>query len=1775
MAPERERLYPSKIRYDQLRFLEGLQRYDFPNTREDWYDFALQQSGRRLLFETELSSDATQPENDVLNLQYFFVRLELHLRENKEDLPDYILLIHVPDRENQYRIATYLSMQEKFFPNLYIYVTDQSAGHMTSDTICRRLVPKRDYLRLLPLLRIHEEGLSYSALEDCRRGLSSTDVKKIYTEICDELDKESEKKRQNKEPSLKDKSGAEYELLKAEEDLEAAEEADASLSDETDAVMTPELVMDRENQKDISKEEQELLNICGGIIRKVFKLSGSADRHMDPEEKSTVVRALGEYTAERFGQINLMTQLLWMLSLYTLNKEKMLSPAQTTKVSPKELYLPELEKSFAYAKSFADGILQIVENSCTHTDAKSGYLSVRLHHVDLSAGESNLMEVVTTRRRLMKRYTSSGKKDCIEAIPKNRMKLLPDIPYYLEVNVIDDASYMDPASNKRRLRGITEVFLANQKKSSIRTLRDVFRYYPVTNTEENTLEDMYSEEDANCILDQLTCHYGLHVIQKVVTTNQGICVVRTPFRNPESAKDTGNDKSECFALFAEQSSQKAQKQVSAPDAKQDHLEDVCLIRDLGSQYRRYQGRTRGTEYQILLPMSSRIMAGAYTDKPQVPAPIELLDAEVLRWKSPVRQVSIDLEALLSGLDKDLGEESGAFDAQGKKKRASMIENFLQGEFQRIGASWDSDSYCVYLLNIGQIRGVKLELLAKGLFRYIARMEQRCNQSISDTKRMLLALYFSDETQMQAFIQIYSVFYSVDGHNDFMRGVQLALCQTAPGTGLPEVSIVLMGDDIRSARRTAEIFAYYHSESSLQVLPFLSYLTRSEADDVKVNTEEDEKIPAIFPFDLYLKDVPYDVSSQKAKENDYRISPELDCWFLRRIVQITQNNLRENGYGCKIPDVHVRLGSKMHIETFFEAELLFQNIGNMARFAFLAVKQLCSGYIPSEKPIFLVAYEDYSSILVQYVQKYISSILQQPEKVDYAIFLNQPEGHLRPSTHFQGLSLTEKLTFLGSAEVITLLPVGTTLSTIYTMRDSVLELVGELKSRVDEKQFFNFRYDPTGGEHNIVIILVADRQQEALVEQYWSCKKERVKPPRGGNRETIVITSPDGKTTAKAKYFIQVHASWHNHLDCIDDDGKSRVLVYVDTTSTVPNMIFPPLDVPSRGVSAFPQPSGDEFIRRFSFLEGCITYGHIKNGANHFLYDINAAKYCVQVENPCTEERRPRMTISQWLANLREKTSFVEPGAFNIVVSPLDMENAPFLQLAAEHLFSHSIRFLRIPIMDSRTDDIRTKFSFIARECREIRRKNIPINVYYVDNSIVTGNTFQRGRKLIQMLLQDAGDFRADTEVFRGVLLLINRSRMDTAASMVEDPEEYYRAYLHLAIPHYNTVQGICPGCRFYQRNQRMAESCSTNFLADEFCRLSEKYRLYDGREYEVTQRNTLRRSKVAFRQLCQWLYGTLKQKKGKSEDPEVKHAYETVCNIRRRTIREFLEKHGESCAENNELTALAGFLERKGSEFEEKYLQAMLSVTLEDLLEKEPEMEEAVVQLENIWVWHVLDEKAMLRAYCTHQAYCLLESEKVFKNGKISPEEIKKHLYQLLKAGQTLPLELSHDYPDEQRISYLKILSREYLANYYDIREQIADRMVGLLYALLDLESAEQDHKTLYPSDKAASQKDKSYPLLRYQLLLTLYQQLANLQVNVILKRDILNAANDKIKSLRKEYFTCMSKDSDQFLLCPVMPDSEQHVQFAKCIKWLSLSNDEENNCFLIQRELPLPRGPR
>ena len=226
---------------------------------------------------------------------------------------------------------------------------------------------------------------------------------------------------------------------------------------------------------------------------------------------------------------------------------------------------------------------------------------------------------------------------------------------------------------------------------------------------------------------------------------------------------------------------------------------------------------------------------------------------------------------------------------------------------------------------------KVEILAKMLYKYSAPDIDSKDSNKDD--RHLIAIDFDNKQYINEFVRIYAVFCDRFGSLTFENKViktQIALCNDG------KVRFVLCGEKLPNVRQTARLYTYYNSDASLEFVHTVGYLSRTEQEGAY------ESAP-MFPFDLYLDVCSENLSDEtsiQSYNNGKGSVDENKIWFVEHINQILDTDMSKRGYGCKISDIHISIGTKIHINTFYNAELLFHNYGNVCRFAYLIAR----GYI---------------------------------------------------------------------------------------------------------------------------------------------------------------------------------------------------------------------------------------------------------------------------------------------------------------------------------------------------------------------------------------------------------------------------------------------------------------------------------------------------------------------------------------------------------------------------------------------------------------------------------------------------------------------------------------------------------------------------------------------------------------------------------------------------------------------------------------------------------------
>lgn len=1728
---------------DLLERTRGAQYRVHQNTRAGWYNIgqlntAIQKDMyKEYLFMVDIPADPKDESNDVLNLQYYFVRTERALRTKRElgENAVFILLVTVHSQDDRFRVSSYLHLQSVYRTDMLFYIS--YSGHIYE--------PQKDLegiRRLCPLICVTKtktwNNLFYQNL---LKGAKLTERQIICCRdtAIKVLQTESGKKYQG---SDKD------DLMTSNEGGGTGDEALAQ--DDTDNNKKQRSRLQNLIKSEEFKTKDQRINLqiitANYLMEGFCKIKGVKGKPLQVKEKCILINEVCDYILQRNEPLTLLGQLIWFLYIYYIQDSNEFIEwdhgADKDKIHITRY--DRLEKSYMDSMEYTDGILQLLENSCQHTQSGVGYLSIRVHYVDKNGcPEGELTDVAASRSRLINRYShgfveNSGED---EYFPR-RMVIDDSIPYYFELRVIDDATYYDKNNgengNTVRARGIVEMYGLNNELSSDKWPYLYSIFGRLTEDEEQNYGKL--EEPSESLLNKITHHYGVRLLQKITLRNRGRFMVVTP------GKDAGF--TDIYSACDELALPGKQK-PTVHDGKELRNGDVILYRNVGWKQITRRETCRSTEYQIILPLSYR-WKDTGEDKSihfqPTPLPIDLYALKKGISYIPTTEHCLAdefgpvfAENPYFTYSDDLPYEEVTSDELSKEK--IKITSALSRQLRNMLAD-ENDINKIHVLNFSTLSGTQLELSTKALFRYIG--EQKLSSPVDGADgRMLFAVCFDHVLQAREFIMNYSVFYDELGVNPFMENVQIAVCTIKESTAndadsadaLPEVNFLLTGTSLSTSWKTAETFAFYNSNRTLSLLPQLQYLS-DNSFWVRTTRKSPEAVAA-FPFDIYLRGMPKgpekDNSRERQEPEQARAAstekphepPDVlpadfwDCWFLEHMVNLIKGNVQASDMGCMIKGVHVRLGSRMHIEDFYEAELLFQNISVVNRFAYMIVQAILKNRPRAQAPLLIVGYENYSTILLEYVVDFLA---QCGKEAAYGLYGYDVEGKgkFNPSA---ALNMKGKV-FWDNCQVITIYPIGTTLSTIYRMVDSV-----HIGRRVNP--YMNF-----------CILLIGDKNEEHTLRKKFWIKEEEKKQRRTQSQERgqetgsrfppalMICKDKDQREEMYVNYFLEAKTFWHDAQECLKDRPEiEEVLTYVDSTSTVPNMIFPLTsrrnDGPSSFLSNGEGKKNDNAAKnngRLEELKGCLYYGHINVGNNHFLYNIDLPLYFEHVRSHKSED------LYGWLDNLHKT---IDAEAFNMIVSPLDRDNAAFLQEVVDKVFAHSIRVLRIPFLESRKEDIRAKFSFISQEYKRIKAINpsININIYYVSMSVVTGETFHRASKLIGMLLDDSGLRKKNDFLFKGVFLLVNRSSRSTIQTMVEDPDRDFHAYLHLSVPHYNTYKGICPACMRFRRNQVAVRNCSTNICSEMFLRLEEKLTLRTRQEHRQWLQRELYDSERGFTMLCLWLY---------------RHREKNVMGFNQEGKKQLIA----SCIKI-----------QQGNADGRIYLKDHLKDILHGLTKKDVLTENDLrKKLSDLWMDEVLQDMAFMRLSCTHNAYSILEDDELLQN---EPEELPK------KARERI-LELFKDKQNESPeefiewiISYIKVLSREYLAKHYYIRKSVFKILSEVLRFVLDEPLTDRYQKE---TARVLAACKEALPLQQYQLLLTVLRQLAGMQANMVMRNEILLDIGTEIDDLCRKQDALCAGEGSIVALCPLPSETQIEADYERCIKWEMLSGDEESKCFLL-----------
>lgn len=664
----------------------------------------------------------------------------------------------------------------------------------------------------------------------------------------------------------------------------------------------------------------------------------------------------------------------------------------------------------------------------------------------------------------------------------------------------------------------------------------------------------------------------------------------------------------------------------------------------------------------------------------------------------------------------------------------------------------------------------IEMFCKAIMLYIAKSFgiRPCYIMITDCTQS----HFIEITRMLA------LFYDKQGKNSLMSGTQIFMSGEHPGEEFL-ISGCNLGEVVGSTEKLA--FSRCINPDCLKILKNMLKNRRSGSMP--------NEVVSIVPFDM----VEYDKNRPTLFEESLRY--------------VLETEVQSDKFGCRIENLHVRIGSKIHIRTFYEAELLMHNNYYTSRFAYWLFSQFRSNQnIDTQKPITLVGYENYSEMLLNE----LCGILKKVDiDVDYMIYEQKAIEKFRA-----GKALYE----YKDSQFILIVPINSTMTTHIKVAGFLNKSIRKdlKKHEIENAADYKLRKIIYYG----IILISPINNKEYWEKKYWKRSEEK----------NAIISNIDHK---EMKYYIEVHAEWLTPLQCKNCFPEEDYTQEVPLIETNKESVVPMHAIGIRRKSK-PVVKGDiskEEKGRLKGLSNFLVYRHLERNGNHFNFYFRTEKLW---DYPDVREK-----IRKWLEQKRQLFPMGECKTYDIIVAPLHYSNTAFVEEVNHYLFKNIALVLHFDIDKEFRMNVNAKYSSIQQLYENLCEgdEESVINFHYVDDTIISGRTYHRTKSLIRTLITTKEGAKVTINLFKSIVLLLNRLSPSSIKEYIED-NEYFLTYFNLNISSMRVNEDACVLCKKYEQWNKLAEQASLNEVYLYWKKKSEQIKCKSVEELYKTPDNT-------------------------------------------------------------------------------------------------------------------------------------------------------------------------------------------------------------------------------------------------------------------------------------------------------------------------------------------------
>lgn len=571
-----------------------------------------------------------------------------------------------------------------------------------------------------------------------------------------------------------------------------------------------------------------------------------------------------------------------------------------------------------------------------------------------------------------------------------------------------------------------------------------------------------------------------------------------------------------------------------------------------------------------------------------------------------------------------------------------------------------------------------------------------------------------------------------------------------------------------------------------------------SNELQVKTTDDKEMLELPPYDIIHK-----ISVGEGKQT----------LFESYVLQVLDTDIQCSSFGCKISETHMRLGSTIHIDSFYEAELLYSSRLFVSRFAYLLAKKIMQNKdFQKSAKITLYSYALYSEL---FIVKTISILEDQfPKKsIDYAILEREAEhrgfkhiDRIRFSHFFDSSNDSEEndnyLNYFADRKIICIVPINSTLKTHEKLIDMFCQ---KIPSCTIDNFIMNF-----------AIILVGSKESN----KYWTID-EKNKTFLDINLEIRPIP----------QYFVTVKVEYQEASECKmcfpDNPLNETPLIEVNAASTIPNQSFGLCTTPTEKLS-FDWEWIKEMEEELNVLKNSLIYSHVKRGENHFSMYFQTDRLFIENKD----------NIVKWLGEIKNEIK-IDLQEQHILVCPSHFSNAGFLEHINQIIFHDSALIIRMDADKEYRCNMEAKYSSLQEFIKMLSQRNDSnvIHIYYVDDCIITGRTYHRTRSLVSSALGIYTDEypELDIRLFDRIFVLLDRNSTKTRMQYLEtDSKENhvltqqqarFFAYRTLHISSLRNHGDSCIVCQLEKKDRILYQTSTTALMANHWKKERKRHKV--------------------------------------------------------------------------------------------------------------------------------------------------------------------------------------------------------------------------------------------------------------------------------------------------------------------------------------------------------------